>query len=147
MCSAVDDGRGSAFGSLSDKITEVYKKCGFDPTAKPDPLAMLASIEAKMEELRQNSAAIGSADPEYLARREKDIEKDRRERVREQRMDAQRAAYALRLQVSLARSQAPVKKRTGKPIMFRSAPLERREEKAAIDPIKEQELRDAKFFT
>ncbi len=31
--------------ALTDKIVQVYVKCGFEPTAVPDPLAMLASIE------------------------------------------------------------------------------------------------------
>jgi hypothetical protein len=133
--------------ALTKQITDVYRKCGFDPTAHPDPLVMLSAIEGKMEELRQATAMIAEADPEYLARREKDIEKDRREKVRGERMDAQKAAYALRLQVSLARSQAPVKKKTGKPVMFRSAPIVKKAEKEKIDPEKEQELRDLKYFS
>ena len=133
--------------ALTDKLVEVYKKCGFVPTVKPDALVMLASIEAKMEQLRQSVSKIAAADPEYLAKREKEIEKDRRERYRIDRVEAQKAAYAQRLQVSLARSQAPVKKKTGKPVMFRSAPIVKKAEKEVLDPEKEQELRDMKFFT
>jgi hypothetical protein len=49
-------------------------------------------------------------------------------------------------QVSMARSQAPVKRRTGKPVMFRSAPTKQKVKKEEVDPEKEQELRDMKFF-
>ncbi len=53
----------------------------------------------------------------------------------------------LREQVSLARAQAPVKKKTGKPVMFRSAPLKVVTKKEEVDLAKEQELRDLKFLT
>ncbi len=33
--------------ALTSKIVEVYIKCGFEPTACPDPLSMLASIEVR----------------------------------------------------------------------------------------------------
>jgi hypothetical protein len=47
----------------------------------------------------------------------------------------------------MARSQAPVKRRTGKPIMFRTAPNKQKTKQEENDPDKEQELRDLKFFT
>jgi hypothetical protein len=50
------------------------------------------------------------------------------------------------VQISLARSQAPVKKKTGKPVMFRSAPIVKKEEKEAHDPEAEQARLDAKYF-
>ena len=47
----------------------------------------------------------------------------------------------------MARSQAPVKRRTGKPIMFRTAPNKQMTKTEERDPEREQELRDQKFFT
>lgn len=38
--------------ALTDKIVQVYVKCGFEPTAVPDPLAMLASIEVRAHEAK-----------------------------------------------------------------------------------------------
>ena len=50
-------------------------------------------------------------------------------------------------QVSLARAQAPVKKKSGKPVMFRSAPLKVAAKKEEVDLAKQQELLDMKFLT
>ena len=40
-----------------------------------------------------------------------------------------------------------MKKKTGKPVMFRSAPLKVATKKEEVDFAKEQELRDLKFLT
>jgi hypothetical protein len=40
-----------------------------------------------------------------------------------------------------------VKKKLGKPVMFRSTPLKRTIKKEEVDLEKEQELRDMKFLT
>lgn len=167
---------------------------------------MLACLEERLESLL---TLLDRFEPEVVQEKEKKKEKERRETVREDRIQAQKEAYALRmqvgvscrlclphsphpvpryhllrtffitcsrltcslfpriglsilpthcrlarhltcvafaLQVSLARSQAPVQRRTGKPIMFRSAPFKVKEKKVAVDPEKEQELRDMKFF-
>lgn len=73
-------------------------------------------------------------------------EKERRIRVREARMQAQTEAHEQRLKKMLERAQAPVKKRTGKPIMFRSLPFERKVVEEEPDPALEQEKEDLKYW-
>jgi hypothetical protein len=60
---------------------------------------LLCSLQGKMEHLRQSMLTITSTDAEYVAKREKEIEKDRREKYRKDHADAQQAAYAQRLKV------------------------------------------------
>ncbi len=197
--------------------------------------------QARLEELRVAMVKLEQTDEEYVLRREKDLDKSRRESVRLKRLEEQKEAYAHRLQarspravlrgaaavgaartrrwwwcirvvfhccaaagmmrrravvllcvrwlrrprgwcaavaaaaavlllrccprdgavvccgaavccgagvqVSLARAQAPVKKKSGKPVMFRSAPLKAVVKTEEVDPAREQELRDLKFLT
>lgn len=50
-------------------------------------------------------------------------------------------------QVMLERAQAaPSRRRTGKPVMFRSMPPRKKEEVTVVDPAKEQERLDMKFL-
>ena len=57
---------------------------------------------------------------------ERDKEKDRRKVARELKTAQSIAAQEERVQRSIRRSQEPVVKRTGKPIMFRSQPIVRK---------------------
>ena len=57
---------------------------------------------------------------------ERDKEKERRKVARELKTAQSIAAQEERIQRSIRRSQEPVVKRTGKPIMFRSQPIVRK---------------------
>lgn len=142
--STVDDPQEKLLQALNERVLEVYRKCDFDAGANPTTLSMLTALEGRLEELL---TSMGRMEDDYVQRREKEKEKKRRETVRLERLAAQKEAYAQRLQISMARSQAPVKKKTGKPVMFRSAPIKRKVKKETKDPKKEQELRDMKFLT
>merc|ERR1719399_2036660 len=86
---------------------------------------MIGAIEGKLEELLTvlGEAEGGAGGVELVARLEREKEKERRERVRQMRVELQNRKNEERLKNSLLRSQAPVHKKTGKQIMFRSAPL------------------------
>lgn len=108
---------------LADKVLEVHTACGFDADHDPNTLQMLSAIEAKLEELLTQLEEAEAANPQQLDLLERQKEKDRRERVRHQRKELQDKKIEQRLKFSLIRSQAPVHKKIGKQIMFRSAPL------------------------
>eukprot|EP00742_Colponemidia_sp_Colp-10_P003580 GILJ01003812.1.p1 GENE.GILJ01003812.1~~GILJ01003812.1.p1 ORF type:complete len:531 (-),score=139.30 GILJ01003812.1:146-1708(-) len=108
---------------LDSQVAEVYQTCGFDSDANPGTIQMLANIEAKLEELL---TAMDEMDPAYVAQAEKDKQKERRQRIRNERVESQKQQYEQRLKKSLLRSQAPVHKKSGKQLMFRSAPLEKK---------------------
>merc|ERR1719421_355783 len=108
---------------LHRMTTEVFRTCGFDSDHDPGNLQMLAAIEQRLEELLGSLEDAEGMYPELVKRLETNKEKERREKVRQERARAQHKKNEERLRASLLRSQAPVHKKTGKQIMFRSAPL------------------------
>merc|ERR1719183_3426529 len=117
------DGTADLLKELDNKSKDVYKTCDFNTDHFPGTLQMLADIEKKLEELLTHLEEAEHAQPDLVKRLEQSKEKDRRERVRQQRTLALHKKNEERLRASLLRSQAPVHKKTGKQIMFRSAPL------------------------
>jgi hypothetical protein len=111
----------------------VYEKCGIGDDSSSGTLMMLANIEQKLEE---NLAAIERMPPEEVDKAEKDREKDRRARVRGEKLAAQKKAQEDRINKSIERSKAPVQKKTGKPVMFRAPPLVTR--KRDVDKVEER---------
>merc|ERR1712232_639584 len=115
-------------GEISEKIAEVHTACGQTSDHDPDALEMLGAVEAKLEEFL---AALDEAEiwtkeagmGNMIESLEKAKEKARRDLVRKQRKDQQTLKIEERLKASLQRSQAPIHKKVGKQIMFRSAPL------------------------
>ena len=104
---------------LAAKVTEVYVRCGFEADASVSSLQMLTNIEAKLEEYL---AAIDQMPEDFVEVAEKQKEKERRSRIREEKQEQMRIEQERRVQRSLERAQAPVHKKQGKPLMFRSAP-------------------------
>jgi len=128
---------------LRSHIVAVFERCGFKATASSDTISMLTQLEGKLESL---ITLLSGMDPEYVGLKEREKERDRRVRVREARLKAQQEAHELRLATMKARAEAPVKKREGKPVMFRSAPFEKRVVVAKADPSLLQEREDLKFW-
>jgi len=131
--------------SLHGKVFEVYQKCGFDVSGgSPNTLFMLSELEAKLEDLL---SAIEQMPEDYVAKAEKAKEKQRRERKRIEQQLEQERQQEERNRRSNERSMMAPKKRTGRQVMFRSAPISRR----TINEEKEQELNgdqdDLKFLT
>merc|ERR1711934_1213595 len=102
---------------LNAKVRTVYVECGFDADAKPTTLTMLTDLEGKLEFLL---AEMETMDIKYVETAEKAKDKERRERVRAIRIKEAQEEYEARLIRSMERAAAPVKKKTGKPVMFRS---------------------------
>lgn len=127
---------------LTSRVREVYAEC-VEPDGNPPILTMLTALEAKLEHLLSEMAGFKES---YVVEAEREKESERREKVRKDRMEAQKEAYELRLKRSMERSQAPVKRKVGKQLMFRSAPIKRKVKKEKRDPQKEQEERDRVFL-
>jgi hypothetical protein len=66
--------------------------------------------------------------------------------VREEKLEVARKQQEDRIQRSLRRAQEPVKKRLGKPVMARSAPLHRRKRTEEDDSNKLDEEDDVHFY-
>ena len=77
---------------------------------------------------------------------EKEREKERRQRVRTEKMAAQKKQQEDRINKSIERSKAPVQKKTGKPVMFRAAPLVTRKRDKDIKEERDSDEEDLREF-
>mmetsp|Transcript_20927 Transcript_20927/g.59694 ORF Transcript_20927/g.59694 Transcript_20927/m.59694 type:complete len:111 (+) Transcript_20927:211-543(+) len=110
---------------------------------------MLEAIEAKLEELLAQLDECEGVNAELVRSLEREKEKERREAVRQHKIEMQHKKNEERLRASLKRSQEPIKKKKGKPVMFRSPP-ERRDNLrvTSVDTeALEREREYALFFT
>jgi len=134
----------SVLEELNKRVSDVYNRCGFDTDASLGTLQMLANVESRLEEYL---SIIERLPPAYVEEAEKAKERERRLRVREEKLEQQRVMQEERIRRSIERSQAPVPKKTGKPVMFRAPPI-RKKKKAetlkATDGDEEDDVRE--FF-
>ncbi|KAK9824216.1 hypothetical protein WJX72_008592 [[Myrmecia] bisecta] len=108
---------------LASKIAEVYERCGFDRDASMSTLQMLTNIETKLEEYLSVTDLMPA---ELVEAAEKAREKERRSVAREDKILQQKSEHEARVKRALERAAAPVFKKTGKPVMFRSQPLRKK---------------------
>jgi hypothetical protein len=141
---AGDSKQKDLIAQIEEKVQDVYKRCGFDADSKPTTLFMLNELEAKLEKLLSQIAVM--PDEEKL-KAMKEKEKERRERVRKERMDQQQKMYEERMKKSMQRSMQAPKKRKGRQVMWRSQPLRKavQAEKKNDDGAEDDE--DAQYFT
>jgi len=111
---------------LGGGVVEVHGVCSHENQDDGDTLQMLARIEFKLEEYLAYLDEEEKSGPIQAARvlaEEHKKERQRRLDLRLSRKLQQEKKIEDRLKASLQRSQAPVHKKVGKQIMFRSAPL------------------------
>jgi len=107
------------------------------------------AIEKQERKKKRRSDFISKRLGDINRKIEKEIEveeKERRERVRSQKKEIQERKIEERLKASLLRSQAPVHKKTGKQIMFRSAPLHMAKKVVKVDDGFEVAKKDFSVF-
>lgn len=139
------EGQEKSLAELQSKVTEVYVQTGFDNDANLSALQMLRNIEARLEEL---FSVLDTLPPDYVETAEKQKEKERRQRKREDKKEVTRALQEERIQRALKRSQAPVHKKQGKTLMFRSMPPQKKKKEAEAKNKKTEEEDDLReFFT
>lgn len=127
-----------------EKMVQIYNRCGLKATSSSDILSMLTGIEGKLEYLL---AKLSSLDPEYVVMKGRERERERRIRVKEARLKAASEAHEARQIRMLERAQAPVAKREGKPIMYRSLLPKVTREVKIIDEDAERAKEEARFFS
>ena len=121
---------------LSGKVTEVYNRCGFDYDPSISTIQMLTNIESKLE---QYLGVVDEMPPALVEHAEKQREKERRAVAREEKVAQENAIQAERAARSLERSQAPVHRKTGKPMMTRSLPPSRKKKEEVVKTNTEEE--------
>jgi len=134
----------SLLPELRARIVQVYERCGYKANASSDTISMLTALEGKLESLLSDLSGL---EPEYINLKEKEKERQRRIRVREARLKAAQEAHEIRQKKMLERAQAPVIKRTGKPVMFRSVLPTKVVVTKEVNPDEEREKEEAQYFT
>jgi hypothetical protein len=127
---------------LNRKVAEVYRAIFSEADNSLGTLQMLTNIEARLEELL---SIIDAMPKEEVEAAEKQKEKERRQRVREAKQALAAKLQEERIQRSIRRSQEPVRRRVGKPIMFRSQPIQRKK-KEVLEEKKVDEEDDVNFY-
>ncbi|KAK3102468.1 hypothetical protein FSP39_011574 [Pinctada imbricata] len=124
--------------SLNKKVEEVYRSCIGDNEANISTLQMLTNIENRLEELFEQ---IETMPQEKVEAAEKAKEKERRLKLREEKMEQQRLHQEERVRKALERAKAEPKKQTGRKLVFRSEPPrhKKREDDGADQASKEEE--------
>ncbi|CAH2312058.1 Hypothetical predicted protein [Pelobates cultripes] len=127
--------------SLSKKVEDVYQACIGENRGNLNALQMLMIIEHQLEELLDNIEVIPKDRIEVA---EKAKEKERRLRLREEKIKQQKLHQEERLRKALQRAQADPKKTTGRKLMARSDPpalkLKLDKDQDIIDKEKEEAL-------
>lgn len=131
---------------LAQKVHDVYLRCGLSADHNPDTLQMLALIESKIEELIQGLEEAYHEDGDLVMRLEWIKERERRERLKAHRRKEQSEKQEERLKNSLQRSQAPVFKKDGKQVMYRSPPLRMKQKEVKDTSEDEANFRDHQVF-
>lgn len=129
--------------TLNKKVEEVYRNCIGDNEASIGTLQMLTNIENKLEELFE-TIEILPEDRVIEAERLKD--KERRQRVREEKLETQRQYQEERVKRALERAKALPRKKAGKQIVFRSAPPEKKKKRVDETATKNEEYEEHQYF-
>jgi len=136
---------------LKESVRQLYARCCPHSSADHDrgPLQMLAEIEAEVEKLitgLEEYSQLGPGGADLITELEKGKEKARRDRLREVSMREKEAKDERRLKASLERSQAPVFRKAGKQVMYRSPPL-RTEQKVVEDNTDQEAMEDERLIS
>lgn len=128
---------------LDKKVEEVYRQCIGDNEANISTLQMLTNIENRLEELFE---MIEMMPPEKVELAEKAKDKERRLRLREEKLLAQKKHQEERIRKAIERAQAEPKKKTGRRLVFRSCPPQTRKREDPTHEKQDKEEDDLKYF-
>ncbi|CAL1543352.1 unnamed protein product [Lymnaea stagnalis] len=133
-----EDDQEQKLGELNKKVEEVYRSCIGDNEANISTLQMLTNIENRLEELFE---MIETMPQDKVEAAEKAKDKERRLKMREEKMEQLRLHQEERVRKALERAQAEPKKKTGKKLVFRSEPpmLKKKEDEGADQASREEE--------
>ncbi|XP_059171790.1 cilia- and flagella-associated protein 100-like [Physella acuta] len=133
-----DDDQEQRLADLNKKVEEVYRNCIGDNEANISTLQMLTNIENRLEELFE---MIETMPQDKVEAAEKAKDKERRLKMREEKMEQLRIHQEERVKKALERAQAEPKKKHGKKLVFRSEPplLKKKEDEGADQASREEE--------
>ncbi|XP_018581474.1 cilia- and flagella-associated protein 100 isoform X2 [Scleropages formosus] len=128
---------------LGRKVEEVYRTCTGNSEVSLSPVQMLTAVEQRLGELL-DSVELIPRDRVLLAEQAK--EKERRLRLKEEKLLQQKQHQEERLRKSLERAQAAIKKTTGKKLMYRSKPPATKTKESLNTESTDQEKEEQLYF-
>jgi len=133
-----DDDQEQHLNELNKKVEDVYRNCIGDNEANISTLQMLTNIENRLEELFE---MIETMPQDKVEAAEKAKDKERRLKMREEKMEQLRIHQEERVRKALERAKAEPKKQTGKRLVFRSKPpeIKKKEDEGADQASREEE--------
>ncbi|KAM9482750.1 cilia- and flagella-associated protein 100 isoform 2-T2 [Clarias gariepinus] len=130
---------------LGQKVKEVYHSCIEDSGANLSTLQMLMAMESRLSDLLGTMELIP---PDRLAMAKKAKEKERRLRLRDEKLTLQKQHQEERIKKAMERAQAEIKRTAGKKLMPRSQPPVRKlKNKDQSDITDEEREKYLYFFT
>ncbi|KAG8513984.1 Coiled-coil domain-containing protein 38, partial [Galemys pyrenaicus] len=132
--------------SLSRKINQVYRICiGDAEVGSLNPVQKLVKVESRLVEL---SDLIESIPKENVEAIERIKHKERRQKLREEKLKEKQRHQEERLKVALQRAVAQPKKKLGRRLIYRSQPPSaNKHELLLVKDTKTKTLEDEYFFT
>lgn len=132
---------------IEEKIKAIFRTLNnLGDETNMDSLGMLTYIETKLEEMRQLiKNPKNGIEESFAAAVMKQRDKDRRRQARQVMLNKQAEEREERSRKALERSQAPVIKRVGKPVMWRSRPLDKKK-KETVTKLETTGEEDDEFF-
>ncbi|XP_066912759.1 cilia- and flagella-associated protein 100-like [Clytia hemisphaerica] len=128
---------------LNKKVEEVYRNCIGNNEANISTLQMLTNIENRLEELFE---MIEMMPPDKVELAEKAKDKERRLRLREEKLLEQKKHQEERIKKAIERAQAEPKKKTGRRLVFRSCPPQTRKREDVTHEKHDKEEEELKYF-
>ncbi|XP_037859375.1 cilia- and flagella-associated protein 100 isoform X3 [Chlorocebus sabaeus] len=130
--------------SLNWKVLDVYRNCiGTQQEANLGTVQMLTIIEHQLDELLENLERVPQVKIEQAERAK---EKERRIRLREEKLQMQKILQEERLQRARARAQAEIKKKRGRTLVCRSQPPVHRIKQESEHTLMDKEKEELLFF-
>lgn len=132
---------------IEEKIKSIFRTLNnLADETNMDSLGMLTFIETKLEEMRQFIKNPKSGiDEGFVGTVMRQRDKERRRQARQVMLNKQAEEREERSRKALERSQAPVVKRVGKPVMWRSKPIDKKK-KETVTKQETATEQDDEFF-
>ncbi|XP_008966430.2 cilia- and flagella-associated protein 100 isoform X1 [Pan paniscus] len=130
--------------SLNCKVLDVYRHCtGTQQEANLGTVQMLTIIEHQLDELLENLEHVPQVKIEQAERAK---EKERRIRLREEKLQMQKILQEEHLRRARARAQAEIKKKRGRTLVCRSRPPAHRIKQQSEHTLMDKEEEELLFF-
>ncbi|KAI5109167.1 cilia- and flagella-associated protein 100, partial [Silurus meridionalis] len=133
----------NTLNALGQKVEEVYQSCIGNSEANLSTLQMLKAIESRLGDLLERVERIPA---DRLAMAERAKEKERRLRLRDEKLTLQKQHQEERIKKAIERAQAEIKRTSGRKLMPRSQPSVHKVKNKEHNDIADKEKEEYLYF-